>query len=40
MKLTILAILTLALRVGLGFALHGQLDGSAVAAPPCLPGGR
>ena len=37
MKLTILAVVTLALGIAFGLALHGQLDGSAVAAPPCPP---
>ena len=37
MKLTILAVVILALGIVLGLALHGWIDGSAVAAPPCPP---
>ena len=34
MKLTVLAVLTLALGIVLGLVLPGQIDGPAVAAPP------
>ena len=37
MKLTILAVVILALGIAVGLVLHGQLDGSAAAAPPCPP---
>ena len=37
MKLTVLAVVILALGIAFGLALHGQLDGSAVAARTCRP---